>query len=223
MIQNIKNPSLIPDWFIKNDSGKVIGVRDANGNIYQFVGSSEKGEDGKTPLLAIRAEDGYKWYVSYDGTIWNEVQGSPAASGLVGPEGPQGISGDSVKVDSIVNENGGTTVTLAWGENFLATSSFFVPSGLSGANGKDGQNGISPTVTTATIQGTPGGIEVTISGADGEHKYSAWNGKDGTGASYSFDGTTLSGNGSTTDIGVNTTASMNFINSSAKSATYADS
>lgn len=189
MIQNIKNPSLIPDWFIKNDSGKVIGVRDANGSIYQFVGSSEKGEDGKTPLLAISAEDGYKWYVSYDGTIWNEVQGSPAASGLVGPEGPQGISGDSVKVDSIVNETGGTTVTLAWGENFTKTSSFFVPSGLSGANGKDGtdgkdgQNGISPTVTTTTIQPdtthTNGGIEVTISGADGEHKYSAWNGNNG--------------------------------------------
>ena len=196
MIQNIKNPSLIPDWFIKNDSGKVIGVRDANGSIYQFVGSSEKGEDGKTPLLRINPNT-YKWEVSYDGgTIYNEVQVSPAASGLVGPQGETGLSGNSVKVDSIVNENGGTTVTLAWGENFAETSSFFVPSGLSGANGKDGTNGtdgkdgISPTVTTATIQPdtthTNGGIEVTISGADGEHKYSAWNGNDGQGATINL-------------------------------------
>ena len=196
MIQNIKNPSLIPDWFIKNDSGKVIGVRDANGSIYQFVGSSEKGEDGETPLLRINPIT-CKWEVSYDGgTIYNEVQVSPAASGLVGPQGETGLSGNSVKVDSIVNKNDGTTVTLAWGENFAETSSFFVPSGLSGANGKDGTNGtdgkdgISPTVTTATIQPdtthTNGGIEVTISGADGEHKYSAWNGNDGQGATINL-------------------------------------
>lgn len=231
LTQNIKNPSLVPNWFIYSGD-KVAGIHDANGNEYQFVGASEKGEDGKTPILYISADD-CRWYADYrDGRGPILVSQSPAASGLVGPQGETGLSGDSVKVDSIVNANGGTTITLAWGENFSATSSFFVPSGLSGANGKDGtdgkdgqdgQNGISPTVTTATIEGTPGGIQVTISGADGEHQFDIMNGKDGTGASYSFDGTTLSGNGNVNEpIGVNTTASMNFINSSAKSATYAD-
>ena len=227
MERNIKNPSLVPEWFIYSGS-KVMGVSGVDGRQYYFVGSSEKGEDGKTPDIRINAEKGYIWESRYYPGNWNEIPGSPAASGLVGPQGETGPSGDSVKVKSIVNENGGTTVTLAWGENFVETSSFFVPSGLSGANGKDGtdgkdgQNGISPTVTTATIEGTPGGVEVTISGANGEHTFEIYNGQDGAGASYTFDGTTLSGNGSTTDIGVNTTASMNFINSSAKSATYAD-
>ena len=188
LIQNIKNPSLVPNWFIYSGD-KVAGIHDANGNEYQFVGASEKGEDGKTPILYISADD-CRWYADYrDGRGPILVSQSPAASGLVGPQGETGLSGDSVKVDSIVNENGGTWVTLAWGENFSATSSFFVPSGLSGANGKDGtdgkdgQNGISPTVTTATIQPdtthTNGGIEVTISGANGEYKYSAWNGNNG--------------------------------------------
>lgn len=209
MERNIKNPSLVPEWFIYSGS-KVMGVSGADGSQYYFVGSSEKGEDGKTPDIRINAEKGYIWESRYAPDDWNEIPGSPAASGLVGPQGETGLSGDSVKVNSIVNENGGTTVTLAWGENFSANSSFFVPSGLSGANGKDGTNGtdgkdgISPTVTTATIGGTPGGIKVTISGADGEHQFDIMNGQDGTGASYSFDGTTLSGNGSTTDIGVNT-------------------
>lgn len=228
MERNIKNPSLVPEWFIYSGS-KVMGVSGADGRQYYFVGSSEKGEDGKTPDIRINAEKGYIWESRYAPDNWNEIPGSPAASGLVGPQGEIGPSGDSVKVKSIVNENSGTTVTLAWGENFEETSSFFVPSGLSGANGKDGtdgidgQNGISPTVTTATIEGTPGGIQVTISGADGKHQFDIMNGKDGAGASYSFDGTTLSGNGNIDDpIGVNTTASMNFINSSAKSATYAD-
>ena len=199
MERNIKNPSLVPEWFIYSGS-KVMGVSGADGRQYYFVGSSEKGEDGKTPDIRINEEKGYIWESRYAPGDWNEIPGSPAASGLIGPQGETGPSGDSVKVDSIVNANGGTTVTLAWGENFSATSSFFVPSGLSGANGKDGtdgkdgQNGISPTVTTATIQPdtthTNGGIEVTISGADGEHKYSAWNGKDGTGASL-FAGTDL--------------------------------
>lgn len=224
LTQNIKNPSLVPNWFIYSGD-KVAGIHDANGNEYQFVGASEKGEDGKTPILYISADD-CRWYADYrDGRGPILVSQSPAASGLVGPQGETGLSGDSVKVDSIVNENNGTTVTLAWGENFAETSSFFVPSGLSGANGKDGtdgKDGISPTVTTATIEGTPGGIKVTISGANGEHQFDIMNGRDGTGASYSFDGTTLSGDGSETNIGVNTTASMNFINSSAKSATYAD-
>ena len=205
LTQNIKNPSLVPNWFIYSGD-KVAGIHDANGNEYQFVGASEKGEDGKTPILYISADD-CRWYADYrDGRGPILVSQSPAASGLVGPQGETGLSGDSVKVGSIVNENGGTTVTLAWGENFSATSSFFVPSGLSGANGKDGtngtdgkdgQNGISPTVTTAIIQSDTthknGGIEVTISGADGEHKYSAWNGNNGetAGALPMYGGTGL--------------------------------
>lgn len=237
MNSTILNPSLVPQWFIYSGS-MVRGISGADGREYYFIGSSEKGADGKTPALRAESANNYKWEVNYDnGQGWIEVPGAPVASGLVGPQGETGDAGTSVIVQSIETVAGGTQVTVAWGEGFANTSSFLVPSGTPGANGKDGKdgkdgtngtngqdgaNGISPTVTTATIEGTPGGVEVTISGADGKHTFNILNGQDGAGASYNFDGTTLSGNGSTTDIGVNTTAAMNFTNASAKSATYAE-
>ena len=130
--QSIKNPSLIPDWFVFSSAGKVTGIKDAKGYTYEFVGSSEKGEDGLTPLLRINSANNYKWEVSYDGTIWNEVQVSPAASGMVGPKGETGPSGDSIVLQSAVPADGGVKVTLAWGEN--ETSAFVIPSGAPGSS-----------------------------------------------------------------------------------------
>jgi hypothetical protein len=128
--QSIKNPSLIPEWFITS-GGKVTGIHDVNGNIYEFIGSSEKGKDGQTPLLKINSANNYKWEVSYDGgTVWNEVQVSPAASGMVGPRGETGPSGNSIVLQSAEQVEGGIQVTLAWGEN--ETSAFLIPSGAPG-------------------------------------------------------------------------------------------
>jgi len=131
MEQNIKNPSLIPDWFIFS-GGKVAGIHDANGNEYQFVGASEKGEDGKTPILYISADD-CRWYADYrDGRGPILVSQSPAASGMVGPQGETGPSGNSIVLQSAIPADGGVKVTLAWGEN--ETSAFVIPSGAPGSS-----------------------------------------------------------------------------------------
>lgn len=132
--QSIKNPSLIPDWFVFSSAGKVTGVKDVNGFTYEFVGSSEKGEDGQTPLLRINSANNYKWEVSYDGTVWNEVQVSPAASGMVGPQGETGPSGNSIVLKSAVPAEGGIQVTLAWGDSQSETSAFLIPSGTPGSS-----------------------------------------------------------------------------------------
>lgn len=135
MNETIKNPSLIPDWFITS-GGKVTGIHDADGREYQFVGASEKGEDGKdgkTPALQINAQDGYKWQVNYDnGQGWIDVPNSPAASGMVGPRGETGPSGNSIVLQSTEQVEGGVQVTLAWGEN--ETSAFLIPSGTPGSS-----------------------------------------------------------------------------------------
>lgn len=136
MNETIKNPSLIPDWFITSADGKVYGIRDASGNEHVFVGSSEKGKDGengKTPALKINNEDGFKWQVNYDnGQGWIDVPGSPAASGMVGPQGETGPSGNSIVLQSAEQVEGGVQVTLAWGEN--ETSAFLIPSGTPGSS-----------------------------------------------------------------------------------------
>lgn len=133
MEQNIKNPSLIPDWFIFS-GGKVTGIHDAKGNEYQFVGASEKGEDGKTPILYISADD-CRWYADYrDGRGPILVSQSPAASGMAGPRGETGPSGNSIVLQSAKpsQADGGIKVTLAWGEN--ETSAFVIPSGAPGSS-----------------------------------------------------------------------------------------
>lgn len=136
MNETIKNPSLIPEWFITSADGKVYGIRDASGNEHVFVGSSEKGadgKDGKTPALKINNEDGFKWQVNYDnGQGWIDIPGSPAASGMVGPQGETGPSGNSIVLQSAVPADGGVKVTLAWGEN--ETSAFVIPSGAPGSS-----------------------------------------------------------------------------------------
>lgn len=135
MNETIKNPSLIPEWFITS-GGKVTGIHDASGREYQFVGASEKGEDGKdgkTPALQINAQNEYKWEVDYgDGQGWIEIPNSPAASGMVGPQGETGPSGNSIVLQSAEQVEGGIQVTLAWGEN--ETSAFLIPSGTPGSS-----------------------------------------------------------------------------------------
>lgn len=131
MNETIKNPSLIPEWFITS-GGKVTGIHDANGNEYQFVGASEKGEDGKTPGLRINSANGFKWESRYSPADWNEIPGSPAASGMVGPRGETGPSGNSIVLESAELADGGVKVTLKWGEN--ETSAFVIPSGAPGSS-----------------------------------------------------------------------------------------
>lgn len=174
MNETIKNPSLIPEWFITS-GGKVIGIKDADGREYQFVGSSEKGEDGKTPDLRINSANGYKWESRYSPADWNEIPGSPAASGMVGPQGETGPSGNSIVLQSAEQVEGGIQVTLAWGEN--ETSAFVIPSGAPGSsitagtdlvldNGvmKVNTNGVANSAGMAFVEGID-----TVASGDASH------------------------------------------------------
>lgn len=154
MEQNIKNPSLIPDWFIFS-GGKVTGIHDADGQEYQFVGASEKGEDGKTPILYISADD-CRWYADYrDGRGPILVSQSPAASGMVGPQGETGPSGNSIVLQSAEQVEGGIQVTLAWGEN--ETSAFLIPSGAPGSSYTFDQ-----TTTSGNGSASPIGVNTNV-------------------------------------------------------------
>ena len=88
------------------------------------------------------------------------------------------------------------------------------PAGTSGAKGDDGTSVIVKSIREFDdVVGThtKGGTEITLEWNEGQtvktSAFSAFNGEkgqDGAGASYSFDARTLSGDGSNTDIGVNT-------------------
>ena len=85
-------------------------------------------------------------------------------------------------------------------------------SGVSGAPGKDGTNGtdgVSPYITIEHLVGSPAGTRVSI--IDVNHSsedpltFDVMNGRDGAGATYTFDNITLSGDGSqNSPYGVNT-------------------
>lgn len=130
-------------------------------------------------------------------------------------DGEDGDNGDSVELESITPITGGNTITFKWGTN---TSGFNV---MDGEDGDPGDNGTSVIVksirefndTVGTH--TKGGTEITLEWNEGQtvktSAFSAFNGEkgqDGSGASYIFDNTsdnsTLSGDGSTDPIGVNT-------------------
>ena len=107
------------------------------------------------------------------------------------------------------------------------------PAGTSGAKGDDGTSVIVKSIrefNDTVGSHTKGGTEVTLEWTEDDvvktSAFSAFNGEkgqDGAGASYTFDtGNTLSGDGSITPIGVNTTHAFNFANASAYSATYAE-
>jgi len=100
------------------------------------------------------------------------------------------------------------------------------PAGTSGAKGEPGDDGYSPTVTLTPITaGDQTGTEVEFTyGAGGSQTtaYTAWNGKDGTGATDYFTSATISGDGTQAlPYGVDTTAMMNLTHASALSSTSA--
>ena len=88
-------------------------------------------------------------------------EGPQGPRGPIGPEGPQGPQGNpgAVGPEGPRGPEGPTG-----------------PAGDPGATGPAGADGISPTVTTATIAG---GTRVTITDATGEHTFDVLNGKDG--------------------------------------------
>ena len=131
-----------------------------------------------------------------------------------------------------VSDAGVISWTLTTATTEPATANIKGPSGDRGPAGQDGQtgatgdDGYSPTITLTPITaGDQTGTEVEFTyGAGGSQStaYTAWNGKDGTGATDYFDSTTLSGDGSqASPYGVDTTAAMNLTHTSAYSAIHA--
>ena len=153
------------------------------------------------------------------------LQGIQGEKGDTGPQGPKGDKGEPGK-DGTNGKNGisptvsteqisgGNRVTFTYddGSEIPATESIDVMSGVSGAPGKDGTNGtdgVSPYITIEHLVGSPAGTRVSI--IDVNHSsedpltFDVMNGRDGAGATYTFDNITLSGNGSqNSPYGVNT-------------------
>lgn len=152
-------------------------------------------------------------------------KGDTGPQGDVGPQGPKGDKGEPGK-DGTNGKNGisptvsteqisgGNRVTFTYddGSEIPATESIDVMSGVSGAPGKDGTNGtdgVSPYITIEHLVGSPAGTRVSI--IDVNHSsedpltFDVMNGRDGAGATYTFDNITLSGDGSqNSPYGVNT-------------------
>lgn len=153
------------------------------------------------------------------------LQGIQGEKGDTGPQGPKGDKGEPGK-DGTNGKNGisptvsteqisgGNRVTFTYddGSEIPATESIDVMSGVSGAPGKDGTNGtdgVSPYITIEHLVGSPAGTRVSI--IDVNHSsedpltFDVMNGRDGAGATYTFDNITLSGDGSqNSPYGVNT-------------------
>lgn len=153
------------------------------------------------------------------------LQGIQGEKGDTGPQGPKGDKGEPGK-DGTNGKNGisptvsteqisgGNRVTFTYddGSKIPATESIDVMSGVSGAPGKDGTNGtdgVSPYITIEHLVGSPAGTRVSI--IDVNHSsadpltFDVMNGRDGAGATYTFDNITLSGDGSqNSPYGVNT-------------------
>lgn len=148
------------------------------------------GKDGKMPLLQIDATNAH-WQVSYDdGQVWQDVPNTPVASGVDGKDGITPHIGENNHW-YIGEEDTGVSATGPQG-----------PEGDTGEPGKDGKDGISPIVSTEQITG---GNRVTFTYDNGKtESIDVMNGRDGAGASYTFDSTTLSGNGNTEPFGVDT-------------------
>jgi hypothetical protein len=220
----IQNPSITTNVFEYDGAGRVSAI---SGHPLAGQGG---GEVVKSDLM-------WKPTVESDGYVYWTLTSSattPEAAYISGAQGPQGPSGTNGKdgtdgispTFTITPTAGGTHVTISGAQG---EDSFDVLSGAKGADGQNGQNGdpgadgYSPTVALSPITaGDQTGTEVTFTyGASGEQTtaYTAWNGKDGTGATDYFASTTISGDGTqASPYGVDTTAAINFTNASAKFA-----
>jgi hypothetical protein len=220
----IQNPSITTNVFEYDGAGRVSAI---SGHPLAGQGG---GEVVKSDLM-------WKPNVESDGYVYWTLTSSAATpeaayiSGAQGPQGPSGTNGkdgaDGISPTfTITPTAGGTHVTISGAQGEV---SFDVLSGANGADGQNGQNGdpgadgYSPTVALTPITaGDQTGTEVTFTyGAGGEQTsaYTAWNGKDGTGATDYFASTTISGDGTQAlPYGVDTTAAINFTNASAKFA-----
>ena len=206
----------------KGDQGE-IGPEGPKGDVGPQGEQGPKGDKGDTGPQGDVGPQGPKGDTGLQGP--QGLQGIQGEKGDTGPQGPKGDKGEPGK-DGTNGKNGisptvsteqisgGNRVTFTYddGSEIPATESIDVMSGVSGAPGKDGTNGtdgVSPYITIEHLVGSPAGTRVSI--IDVNHSsedpltFDVMNGRDGAGASYTFDSTTLSGDGSqNSSYGVNT-------------------
>lgn len=201
---------------IQQLSNKELAIVSASLSAILGQGGGGGGEPCASAWLPSVDENGdLSWTLSMSTT-------TPDTANIMGPRGPSGTSGakgedgTSIILQSVTDVEGGKQVTLAWGET-PSTSSFVIPSGTNGTDGQDGENGTSVIVKSIrefndTVGShTKGGTEVTLEWTEDDtvktSAFSAFNGEkgqDGAGASYTFDSVTMSGDGDTDPLGVNT-------------------
>lgn len=197
----IQNPSITTSVFEYDDAGRVSAI---SGHPLAGEGG---GEIVKSDLMwkPTVGADGYvRW------TLASSASEPDAAyiSGAQGPAGQNGTNGDNgadgiSPTFTITPTAGGTHVVLSGAQG---EDSFDV---LSGAKGADGTAGFSPTVsttTTATEDRTGTVLTFTYGDEGGQTiSYTAWNGKDGTGATVDLlegTGIQITHTGTTYTIGV---------------------
>ena len=164
------------------------------------TGVSATGPQGPKGDTGLQGEKGDQGEIGPEGPKGDVgpqgEQGPKGDKGDTGPQGEQGPKGDKGDtgpqgLQGIQGEKGDTGLQGPKGDT-----------GEPGKDGTDGKDGISPIVSTEQITG---GNRVTFTYADGKtESIDVMNGRDGAGASYTFDSTTLSGNGNTEPFGVNT-------------------
>ena len=206
----------------KGDQGE-IGPEGPKGDVGPQGEQGPKGDKGDTGPQGDVGPQGPKGDTGLQGP--QGLQGIQGEKGDTGPQGPKGDKGEPGK-DGTNGKNGisptvsteqisgGNRVTFTYddGSEIPATESIDVMSGVSGAPGKDGTNGtdgVSPYITIEHLVGSPAGTRVSI--IDVNHSsedpltFDVMNGRDGAGATYTFDNITLSGDGSqNSPYGVNT-------------------
>ena len=170
--------------------GQHIVITDAQGDHSFDLTNGEDGEsgaDGKTPLLQIDTTNAHWQYRYSTSEQWKDIPNTPAASGSKGDDGipPKVRINNATNYWEISTDNGST-----W------TSTDVSATGAPGRNGKDG---ISPTVSSEQITG---GNKVTftyndgsstrtetidvMSGVSGEPGKDGTNGTDGVSPSISY-------------------------------------
>ena len=176
------------------------------------VASGVDGKDGITPHIG----ENNHWYIgdSDTGVSATGPQGPKGDTGLqgekgekgdqgeIGPEGPKGDVGPQGEQGPKGDKGDTGPQGLQGIQGEKGDTGSQGPKGDTGAPGKDGKDGISPTVSASAIDN---GNRVTFTYDNGKtESIDVMNGRDGAGASYTFDSTTLSGNGNTEPFGVNT-------------------
>ena len=173
----------------KGDQGE-IGPEGPKGDVGPQGEQGPKGDKGDTGPQGLQGIQGDKGDTGPQGP-----KGDKGEPGKDGTNGKNGIS-PTVSTEQI---SGGNRVTFTYddGSEIPATESIDVMSGVSGAPGKDGTNGtdgVSPYITIEHLVGSPAGTRVSI--IDVNHSsedpltFDVMNGRDGAGATYTFDNIT---------------------------------